>query len=169
MLLLDFVYHCGLGALDYAEMLPERHVVYHDFFKNTGIADNRRNIGLAVAILCGICALPVTSLCLVQFGNLITGKTTHQRFAHNKKKAENLPLDAKMTEELPIRASGTDTSSILIPPNENDFAFFSGTTLTAGGLSRDRIKISLRPRCFGLCVNREVTFEDSQDLVLAST
>lgn len=168
MLLLDFVYHCGLGALDYAGMLPERHVVYHDFFKDTEIVQSRRNIGLAVAILCGICALPVTSLCLVQIGNLLTGKTTHQRFAH-KKKTDNLPLDAKVTEELPIRASGSDTSSILIPPNENDFAFFSGTTLTAGGLSRDRIKISLRPRCFGLCVNREVTFEDSQDLMLATS
>jgi len=168
MLLLDFVYHCALGALDYAEMLPESNVVYHDFFKSTAIVRSRRNIGLAVAILCGICSFPVTSLCLVQIGNLLTGKTTHQRFAH-KKATENEPLNTKVTEELPFRVTSSDTSSILIPPNENDFAFFSGTTLTAGALSRDRIKISLRPRCFGLCVNREVTMEDSQDLMLATT
>ena len=168
MLLLDFVYHCVLGAVDYAGKLPETYVVYHDFFKNESMLDCRHSMGLVVAILCGICVLPVGSLCLVQLTNLVTGKTTHQRYAY-KKADSNGSLEARATEELMPRGSGSDTSSVLIPPNENDFAFFSGTTLTVGALSRDRIKISMRPRCFGLCMNREVTLEDSQDLLLATT
>ena len=152
-------------------MLTHDSVVYHEYFqaRSTHI---RKDMGLAVAVLCGLCAVPVLFLFFVQLGNMVIGKTTHERFAFKSgSKVGRMQGGAREVngEEFETRTSISDSQSMMLSQSQNDVPFFAGTTLTAGALSRDRIKISYQKKCCGLCVEREVTMDDSQDMVVASS
>ena len=142
-------------------------MVYHDFFTNEAYLDIRRKAGLVVAALCGLCLVPITSLFVVQCGNCLLGKTTHERFAREEKKVGSTQKSQRVHNlDSESGPSLSDSASMLIDANENDFAFFSGTTQTVGDLSRDRIRIQKRTCCFGLFLHREVTVEDQDDIDL---
>jgi hypothetical protein len=156
----------GKGYSVFLQIGTNEKRLYPAIFENLDLFVSQA-VGLGMACFCGLCLVLVVPLCFVQVTNICKNTTTHERFAaqiHRVTFPQNEVPSPNIRERNSLLSDISDTNSMLLQPEEQ-WAFFSGTTLSKSYSSRNRIQVFQERRCCGLCVKREVQIEPDSPVI----